>query len=669
MPSKSNLYMCQFSHLYGDNIYLPYSAGVVWAYARTIPEIEQNYDMKKWIFVRDDPDEIVDSLEDPAVVTFSTYVWNWEMSAVVAKKVKERYPDCLIVFGGPQVPGPDRFQFYDYPDAFPYIDISVHGEGEMTFAHVLQENLNGRDFANVPGITYKGVTTEKRERTKDLDQFPSPYLEGVFEELFELPYNFNTIFETNRGCPYGCTFCDWGSLTAQKMFNFSLDRIYAEIDYFAEKKIDHVFSADANFGILERDIDIARYLADTKRKSGGYPEKLRVNYAKNSTQRVFDLAKILNDEGLDKGITLSVQSMDKNTLNVIKRRNLKFDTYKGFMKMYEQAGIDGYTEVIMALPGETYETFRAGVDELLDASTHDSLWIYRCSLLPNAPMNEPNYRALHKIKTVRTPIYLNHTTPGFDPVQEYEDTVIGTATQSTEDVIRCNTMAWAIQGFHGLNLTQVLACYARAAGGVQYTTFYEKLMEFGQQNPETLVGSEFLRTRQQIVDVFENGGNWDNVQPDFLSQTWATEEASFLACSRELDRFYQEVEQFLDYLEAEGILAIEPELRADLLRYQKALVVKWEYDGTKEFELSHSVHSFYHTVLLDQDEPVMRQGKFRISVADPFKFNGDKAEYATRIVWWGRRGGLTVYTQVEEAEIGAPIPEAATGVDRASAIS
>ena len=480
MSAKKNLYMCQFSHLYGDNIYLPYSAGCVWAYARTIPEIAEQYDMKRWIFVRDEPDEIVESLEDPAVITFSTYVWNWEMSAVVAKKVKEKLADCLTVFGGPQVPGPDRFQFYDFPDAFPYIDIAVHGEGEITFADVLKENLNGQDFKSVPGITVHGHTTEKRERTKDLGIFPSPYLEGLFEDLFDLPYTYHTIFETNRGCPYGCTFCDWGSLTAQKMFNFDLERVFAEIDYFAEKKISHVFSGDANFGILERDIEIAKYLAETKRQSGGYPEKLRVNYAKNSTQRVFDLAKILNDEGLDKGITLSVQSMDKETLKTIKRRNLKFDTYKGFMKMYEQAGIDGYTEVIIGLPGETYESFLAGVDELLDAATHDSLWIYRCTVLPNAPMNEPNYRKLHKIETVRTPIYLNHTTPGSDPVQEYEDAISSTETLPREHLVKCNTMAWAIQAFHGLNLTQVLACYARNAAGLQPPDVYPKSTAWGE---------------------------------------------------------------------------------------------------------------------------------------------------------------------------------------------
>ena len=114
----------------------------------------------------------------------------------------------------------------------------------------------------------------------------------------------------------------------------------------------------------------------------------------------------------------------------------------------------------------------------------------------------------------------------------------------------------------------------------------------------------------------------------------------------------------------EGLMTIEPELRADLIRYQKAIVVKWEYDGTQEFELSHSVHTYYHTVLLDEEEPVMRKGRFVISVNDPFKFNGDKEMYATRIVWWGRRGGLTVYLDVEARVVASPSRRCGAGTSR-----
>ena len=40
--------------------------------------------------------------------------------------------------------------------------------------------------------------------------------------------------ETNRGCPYGCTFCDWGSATLSRIRKFDLDRVFAELEWCAK---------------------------------------------------------------------------------------------------------------------------------------------------------------------------------------------------------------------------------------------------------------------------------------------------------------------------------------------------------------------------------------------------------------------------------------------------
>src|SRR5262249_24207832 len=135
---RFHLYLFQFSFRYGDEIYLPYSAGILWAYARTFPEIAQNFENKGFVFVREQPDAIITRVEEPSVAAFSTYVWHWEMSVAVARELKRRYPNCLTVFGGPQVPDADRLG--DFFVQHPYIDIAVHGEGEITFAELLKQH-------------------------------------------------------------------------------------------------------------------------------------------------------------------------------------------------------------------------------------------------------------------------------------------------------------------------------------------------------------------------------------------------------------------------------------------------------------------------------------------------------------------------------------------------
>lgn len=642
---KCGLYLFQFSFRYGNEIYLPYSVGVLWAYASTFPEIAQSFENKGFVFVRDRPESIVSGLEAPGVAAFSTYVWNWEMSTVVAQEIKRRYPDCLTVFGGPQVPDPDRM--VDFFERYPYIDIAVHGEGEITFAEILKQRASNRDYLSVAGLTYRGVSTAPRARTRDLNMFPSPYLTGVFEQLFALPFSYQTVWETNRGCPYGCTFCDWGSLTAQKLFTFDEERLYREIDYFGARKVNHVYMADANFGILPRDVQIAQYIAATKVRAGGFPSKLRVNYAKNNPDRVNEIAKILNSEQLDKGITLSVQSMNEDTLRIIKRKNLEYETLSAFIQKYQREGVNTYTEVIVGLPGESYRTFKEGIETLLEASAHDSLWIYRCTVLPNAPMNDPAYRAKHGIRTVRTPIFLNHTEPGSDPVQEYEDTVVATATLSRADYERCVLLAWAVQTFHALCLTQVVAIYARVHHAIQICDFYEELLEYGRKRPNTVIGEELLRTREKLVDVLERGGTWDNIVPEFSTLTWAMEEASYLRIALERDRFFNELEQFLDSLESRGLKSLDPRLRRDLLAYQKWIVVKYEDEAPTPLTLGHSLYSFHRGVLTGETRP-LRTGRFRLRAVEPQSFHGDMARYATEIVFWGRRGGKSFHQEIDE---------------------
>jgi radical SAM superfamily enzyme YgiQ (UPF0313 family) len=569
------------------------------------------------------------------------------MSLRVARALKRRHPDCLIVFGGPQVPDPDRAD--GFFSRFPFIDVAVHGEGEVTFTELLAAHARGEDLVAVPGLSCRSGTAPARGRTTDLDAFPSPYLTGVFEPLFALPFSYHAVWETNRGCPYRCAFCDWGSLTNQKLYTFRDDRLSAEIEYFAARKIGYVYMADANFGILPRDLDIARRLANTKARTG-LPHKLRVNYAKNSPDRVHEIARTLNAVQLDKGITLSVQSMDAHTLQTITRTNLKYESLSRFIRQYQREGIDTITEVILGLPGETLRSFRDGIDELLEASAHDTLWIYRCTVLPNAQMNDPPYRARHGIVTKRTPVFLNHTVPGSDPVQEYEDIVTETATLSREDYKRCLILSWAVQTFHALNLTQVIAICSRVLGGLKFTDFYDELLRFTAERPHSVVGRELRRTSDLIDGVIEREGTWDNVVPEFSPLTWALEEASYLRIVLDLDRFYAELEEFMTDLEARGRLRLEPGLRDDVLAYQKAIVVKWAGRGSTTLLLGHSIHSFYRGVLTG--EPVeLKRGAFRVTIVDPYDYAGDRQRYATEVVFWGRRGGKIIYQAVEEREL------------------
>src|SRR5690606_35936932 len=134
-------------------------------------------------------------------------------------------------------------------------------------------DLGHERLASIDGLTFldasgEMVRTPDRGRIVDLDELPSPYLTGEFDDIPAEAWNQILAIETNRGCPYGCTFCDWGSSTLSRIRKFSIDRVAAEIEWAASHGVAAIDITDANFGIMSRDVEIARIIADIKRRTG-----------------------------------------------------------------------------------------------------------------------------------------------------------------------------------------------------------------------------------------------------------------------------------------------------------------------------------------------------------------------------------------------------------------
>ncbi len=269
-----NVYINQFNTSTDRNL-LPLAAGLISSYARRDAEVAATYqlDIK---MLREAPEKTAAEYEDPTVLAFSCYIWNYRHSLEVARLAKLRFPNSLVVVGGPSIPRKPqtlgRF-FYKYP----FVDVAVHGEGEITFTELLKALNEGKDLSTVAGLSYRTkdgpspyVKNADRPRITNLDQLPSPFLDGTFDALLERHRDVvtGTTWETNRGCPFSCTFCDWGQATQAKVTTYGVDRLFKELDWVSRNKIFYVYAADANFGIKKRDIEIARYMGKLKVQQG-----------------------------------------------------------------------------------------------------------------------------------------------------------------------------------------------------------------------------------------------------------------------------------------------------------------------------------------------------------------------------------------------------------------
>lgn len=413
--------------------------------------------------------------------------------------------------------------------------------------------------------------------------------EAGAQEVYDLvnahPYpNFFANGVLVHNCPFSCTFCDWGSSVYTKVRRFSDERIKAEYDWMAAHEIELLYNADANFMLLPRDVALTDYLIGLKHHTG-WPKQIRAAWTKNSGPKVFDTAKKLHEAGMDKGITLALQSMHEPTLEAIKRKNIPFDDFGTLVKQYQAAHMPVYSELILALPLETYDTFVDGCCRTLEAGLDDGLNIYLCMILPNSEMGDPTYQARYGMRTIRAPLLQQHCTPGADGPDEYAPIVIETNTMPEEDFKRAFEFGWAVQTFHGMGLLRGIALWWNKDGSAQgFRNFYEHLILAAQMKPNTVLGRTYATMRKHFERGLRGEG-WGRVDPRYGDILWPLEEASFLdIITGYLDLFYSEI----------GAIFNVP-----------IPVLLAEYD----------------------------------SMRTPEEFKHDLPEYAKQVVWYGRKGG------------------------------
>ena len=576
----ARVYLAQPNHQYGRNVFLPYSVGLLRAFSESIPDIAAAYEFGEMLFLRDPIDEVVARWRDPAVVGLSVYIWNEQYQMALARAIKAAHPDCLVVAGGPQVPAKPPADFFA---RYPFLDVLVHYEGEHTFAEILRERLKPEpDVGAVAGATANVRGGAKaggvRDRTRTPDQIPSPYLVGLFDSFFERypDLDFHATSETHRGCPFVCHFCDWGGAVYTKVNKFSDSRVKAEYDWAAGRHIELLYNADANFMMLPRDRELTDYLMALKARTG-WPKQIRAAWAKVASDRIFDVAVQLHASGMDKGVTLALQSLNPHTLEAIERANIKFDSFGDLVGRYQNAGIPVYVEFILALPEETYDTFCDGLCRVLEAGLDDGLNVYLCMILPNSEMGDPAYRERHGIQVVRGPLLQQHSTPAAGGPVEESEVVVATRTMPAWDFAQAFTFAWAVQAFHGMGLTRNLARWWVSRGGT-YRDFYGKLLASARAgHPKAPLGQLYSKMRRQF-DLGLQGKGWGRVDPRYGDILWPLEEATFLdAVSGDLGALYREIGELFDapksLLEAEQRGLRTPDTYAgNLTRYAQEIV-------------------------------------------------------------------------------------------------
>lgn len=467
------------------------------------------------------PERLAEALEHelPDVIGFSNYCWNARISYKFAEVIRALSPRTAIVFGGPNYSmlESERIEFLRRS---PALDFYINKEGEVAFANLLEalaaNGLNvaaiksGPEMGSIHWLRSDGTASLPGElpRIRDLAEIPSPYLSGHLDEFFD--GRLMPLLQTNRGCPFSCTFCVEGLSYYTKVHRSTAEKVAAEVEYIGRKMAvvgaeggrKDLYIADSNFGMFKEDIDTCRALSGTMDRYG-WPESINVSTGKNQKERILEAGKVVRGAMRMSG---SVQSLDKTVLEKIKRSNISEEQILDLALRTSEMGAKSFSEVILALPGDTKDAHFSTLRAVIDAGV-DFARTWQLMILTGSELALERSRGEHKLVTkfrVLPRCYGYFTVRGRTvAAAEIEEVCIAHETMSFEDYLACRRMHLIIATFYNDSVLTSAVKLLKMLG-VSPFNWLERMAETPARNRLNEVFESFEQhTRSELWEDFD----------------------------------------------------------------------------------------------------------------------------------------------------------------------
>ena len=403
------------------------------------------------------PEALSEAFENdaPDLIGFGNYIWNGRLSLAYAEAIRRNRSETVVVMGGPNFPTVADEQ-KRWLQANPFIDFFIMKEGELAFLRLIEQLLkvsmdaSAVDLSIVPNVVRLNGDNDlevslSTERVMDLERIRSPYVSGRLDAF--LDGRFMPVIQTNRGCPFSCAFCTEGQLYWNKVRRKSDVLIRDELRHIAshmnrlptDKRRHDLLIADSNFGMFAEDLQTCEVIAKVQEKYD-YPRYINVATGKNKKERVLEAARIVNGAMKLAG---SVQSLDPKVQANMKRSNISAEQIVDLALKAGEVGTNTYSEVILALPGDSREAHFNTLKTLVDAD-FSTISMYQLMILPGTEFGLDSIKTLHQM-------VLKHRVlprafgsyPLFDEVlnvAEIEEICIENATLPYQDYLACRRM-------------------------------------------------------------------------------------------------------------------------------------------------------------------------------------------------------------------------------------
>lgn len=284
------------------------------------------------------------------VFGFSTICNSYPMTIRIAEAVKKRRPEKTVLLGGPQASVVDR----ETLQAFPFIDLILRGEAELTLPLLLNELANAKRLDRVPGLTYRvGSSVQHNPAApvvQNLDELPRP----AYHLTEELRGAEVAALEVGRGCPFSCTFCSTNEFFRRKFRLRSPERVLQDMRAIAEAYSIRRFSLAHDMLTVDRRRVLA--FCDTMISSGD-------GFRWSCSARTDCVDEELLDRMAEAGcwsIFFGVESGSPQIQKII-NKNLNVERVHQIIDAVEQRGMKSTVSLIAGFPEENWDDVRGSL--------------------------------------------------------------------------------------------------------------------------------------------------------------------------------------------------------------------------------------------------------------------------------------------------------------------
>lgn len=498
---------------------------MLWPSAKSYYGLHGKYpDRYNWILptaeFTNDMDRIKEeiSANPPSIFGVSLYEWNVDISYEVCAWVKETWPECIVIVGGPHM-----FLKYDkqYFKKFHFVDAvapyEVHGEiimmdildnysdNKVSWNNVEQMHYTTKDRSMVFQSTKSNskATFEWDYSAYDLQRDNmKEYANAYYSIVGKRRGLLGLKLESTRGCPYACSYCDWGGGVGAKVSKMDVDSYQKNVSILSDIPMSWLHICDANFGIFkDRDTDIMRRLNEEIAKSVNPRFKIISPGFAKTNNRASTIKELVRLGSIDNRTMpfykWSQQTFSKEALKNIKRTDLDVDMYMDIVNYCTSLNINSQLEMIAGLPGVTYDSYYTEFDRAFEMDLHvaESFWV----LLPEAEAYSNEYRTKFKIGTSKSTIMSTVYCPATEVVVE-------TYSYTRREAVEMRNVYAMFQFFSRTDLfNNAIRSFVGHDKATPYNVFLRQFHDVCWPRLATIQPAESTKLVECLTDLMFNG--------------------------------------------------------------------------------------------------------------------------------------------------------------------